>query len=176
MSFSLRSVLAVVSCAFASPLLAQTAVPEPSSTTATYGDWMMRCLRESPESKIVICEAAQALMVEGQANPIAQIAFGRLNLKAPLRLTIVVPVNVAFDKNPQMQIEGQANSAVTLSWRRCAPGGCFADLEIKPEIVTQWRAASKAGQINFRNAANQDVALPFSFRGLAQALEALPKS
>lgn len=179
MPFSRSSCLAGVFAVLGCPALAQNAppvAPEPSSTSATYGDWTTRCAREGTDGKTLVCEAVQSLVTQGQSAPVAQIALGRLAPKAPLRLTLVLPVNVAFDRMPQMLIEEQAASAVTLSWRRCAPGGCFADLEIKPETLNLWRAATKAGQIQFRNAANQDLALPFSFKGLGQALDALPKN
>lgn len=179
MSLFKNACLAGIITCLAHPALAQNAAPssaEPSATSATYGDWVTRCSREGADSKTLVCEAVQSLVAQGQNATLAQIAIGRLTPKAPLRLTLVLPVNVAFDRAPQMQIEEQAAGAVTLAWRRCAPGGCFADLEIKPETLNLWRTATKAGQIQFRNAANQDLALPFSFKGLAQALDALPKN
>ena len=180
MSFFFRPLMAGLAMTCALPALAQNAAPpvgaEPSSTSATFGDWVTRCSRESADAKVNVCETVQTLVPQGQSNPIAQIALGRLSPKAPLRLTIILPVNIAFEKQAQMQVEEQPASAVSLTWRRCAPGGCYADLEIKPETINLWRAAAKAGQISFRNAANQDVVMPFSFRGLGQALDALPKT
>ena len=159
-----------------SAAFAQPSTPaQPSITTATFADWTQRCVRERDSASSVVCEVMQTLQVEGQAVPVAQIAIARLTPKAPLRLTIVLPVNAAFDKAPLMQIEDQNAQAATLVWRRCANIGCIADVEIKPETLTAWRAATKPGQIQFRNAANQDVTLPFSFRGLSQALDAMPK-
>ena len=150
--------------------------PEPSVTTATYGDWTLRCARDPGDAKNTICEVTQTLVIQGQSAPVAQIAIGRLAPKAPLRLTIIVPVNIAFERAPQLQVEEQANSAAPLGWRRCTQGGCVADSEVKTETLTLWRNAAKQGQLMFRNAGNQDVALPFSFRGLAQALDQLQKS
>ena len=178
MSVFKSACLAGIFSVFALPVLAQNVppvTPEPSATSATYGDWITRCAREGADGKTLVCEAVQSLVAQGQTATLAQIAFGRLTPKAPLRLTLVLPVNVAFDRAPQMLIEEQAASTVTLTWRRCAPGGCYADLEIRAETLNLWRAANKPGQILFRNAANQDVTLPFFFRGLAQALDALPR-
>jgi invasion protein IalB len=148
---------------------------EPSVTTATYSDWTLRCVRDK-DGKASLCEVTQTLQMQGQTAPIAQIAVGRPAAKAPLRATIIVPVNAAFDKAPQMQVEEQPAQAASLAWRRCANFGCVADVEIKAETLTAWRIAPKPGQILFRNAGNQDVVLPFSFRGLAQALDAMAKS
>jgi invasion protein IalB len=148
---------------------------EPSVTTATYSDWTLRCVRDK-DGKTSLCEVTQTLQMQGQTAPVAQIAVGRPALKAPLRLTIIVPINAAFDKAPQMQVEEQPAQAASLGWRRCANFGCVADVEIKTETLNAWRVAAKPGQILFRNAGNQDVVLPFSFRGLAQALDAMAKS
>jgi len=133
-----------------------------------------RCAREGAD-KQPVCESVQSLVAQGQNTTLAQIAIGRLTPKSPLRLTLVLPVNIAVERAPRMQIEDQANSLVTLTFRRCMPSGCFADLEIKPETLNLWRTATKPGQILYRNSANQDLTLPFSFRGLGQALDALPK-
>ncbi len=157
---------------------AQTALviaPEPSVTTATFGDWTMRCARDGADPKVNVCEVTQTLVAQGQSAPFAQIAIGRITPKSPLRLTIVLPVNIAFDRVPQVQVSEQPATAINLAWRRCAPLGCFADLEIKAETLTLWRSTVKPGQILFRNAANQEATLPLSFRGLAQALDAMPK-
>jgi invasion protein IalB len=148
---------------------------EPSVTTATYSDWTLRCVRDK-DLKTSLCEVTQTLQMQGQTAPVAQIAVGRPAQKAPLRLTIILPINVAFDKGPQMQVEEQPAQAASLGWRRCANFGCVADVEVKAETLNAWRVAAKPGQIMFRNAGNQDVALPFSFRGLAQALDAMAKS
>lgn len=147
----------------------------PSVTTATYSDWTLRCVRDK-DSKGTLCEVTQTLQMQGQTAPVAQIAVGRPTAKAPLRLTIIVPINAAFDKGPQMQVEEQPAQAASLAWRRCANFGCVADVEIKAETLNAWRVAAKPGQMLFRNAGNQDVVLPFSFRGLAQALDAMAKS
>jgi invasion protein IalB len=162
----------------ARPAFAQTApgiAPEPSVTTATFGDWTMRCARDGADPRANLCEVTQTLVAQGQSTPFAQIAIGRIAPKAPLKLTIVLPVNIAFDRVPQVQVSEQPATAINLAWRRCAPLGCFADLEIKAETLTLWRSTVKPGQILFRNAANQEATLPLSFRGLAQALDAMPK-
>src|SRR4051812_13250078 len=83
---------------------------EPSVTTATYSDWTLRCVRDK-DGKTSLCEVTQTLQMQGQTAPVAQIAVGRPAQKSPLRLTIIVPINVAFDKAAQMQVEEQPAQA-----------------------------------------------------------------
>lgn len=47
---------------------------------------------------------------------------------------------------------------------------------MKDDLLQHWRAQTTQGQLRFKDSAGRDVALPFSFRGLAQALDALAKS
>lgn len=149
---------------------------EPSATSATFSDWVFRCAQAEADGRRRVCEIAQTLMMQGQTTPIALIAIGRAAPKNPARVVLVLPVNAAFEGAPQMRIEEQPSSTLTLAWKRCLPSGCFAEADIKPEVLALWRAAAKSGQIQYRNGGQQDVLLPFSFRGLAPALDALQKN
>jgi hypothetical protein len=64
---------------------------EPQSTTATFGDWVLRCVQgTAPNQSQRLCEVAQTLEVKGE-GVVAEIALGRLGPKEPMRLTIVLP-------------------------------------------------------------------------------------
>ena len=142
---------------------------EPGATTASYGDWVLRCQQGTGERPVRICEAAQTIQVQGQAAPIAQVAVGRAGPGEPLQATVVLPSNVGFPG-------GVKNAAgFDLPWRRCLPGGCVADAPARDDVLKRWRGASEPGRIVYRNAAAQDVSIPLSFRGLAQALDALAR-
>jgi invasion protein IalB len=153
---------------------AAAAPATPMQTTATYGDWTLRCVRQgeaanSPRS----CEVVQSLSVRGQQQPIAQVAVGSPAKGDPLRLTVVVPAAISFTPAPHLK-EGET-SMLALEWRRCLQTGCFADAPPPADLLQKLRARTEPVQIAFRDAANQDVALPISPRGLGPALDALAK-
>ncbi len=149
---------------------------EPSVTTASFGDWTLRCQRVGENGKASrICEVAQSMQAQGQQTPIAQVALGRLTAGEPLRVTAVMPVSVSFPSSVQIIMADKDAKPVELGWRRCIPAGCFADAAVGDEVLRQWRRASEAGRIVFKDAAGRDVALPLSPRGLDPALEALAK-
>src|SRR5262249_52420613 len=52
----------------------------PSATTASYGDWVLRC---SQTADTPVCEVAQTIYVQGQQAPIAVVAIGREKKSAP---------------------------------------------------------------------------------------------
>ena len=110
----------------------------------------------------------------GSAEPIAQIAIGRPAPKERLRITVVLPNNVTLGTNVRMGLGEKAEQALALGWRRCLPMGCFADAELPEDQLRRFRVATEQGRTIFSDGAGREIALPFSFNGLAQAIDALP--
>ncbi|KRD96354.1 invasion protein [Bosea sp. Root381] len=148
---------------------------EPSVTTASFGDWTLRCQRLDSAKAPRVCEVALVLQAQGQQTPIAQIAIGRMAAADPLRITAVMPVSVTFPSSVQIAIGDKDPKPLDLPWRRCIASGCFADAQPGEDMLKQWRKAGDAGRIVFRDAAGRDLTLPLSTRGLDPALDALAK-
>ncbi|GEO98937.1 invasion associated locus B family protein [Methylobacterium haplocladii] len=165
--------------AVAQPAAAPPAKPvpnEPGATTASFGDWVLRCQRGGTAEKPVrVCEVAQSMQVQGQNQPIAQIAIGRAGVGEPLQVTVLLPPNVIFPSGVRLLSDEKDSTGYDLTWRRCLPGACVADAPAKDDALKRWRAAGEPGRIVFKNAGGQDVAIPLSWRGLPQALDALVK-
>ncbi|GAC1344092.1 MAG: hypothetical protein NVSMB18_21090 [Acetobacteraceae bacterium] len=159
----------------AAPAAAAAPAPaaEPQRTTATFGDWILRCVR--PEKAPSLCEVGQVLLDKGQ--PVAQTAIGRPTRTEPLRLTVMVPINVQL--TTPVRVTGSDNepatAAVELSWRRCIPAGCIADAALTDEQLRRIRGRTDNGRVMFQDSTGRDATLPFGPRGLAQALDALAK-
>jgi len=149
---------------------------DPQATTAAYGDWMLRCQRAGEDAKpLKICEIVQTIQAQGQ-GPVAQIAIGRIEPKDPLKITVVVPHNIVIPGGVRLSIDEKDAGPADLPWRRCMPIGCIADLELKDDLLRRWRAQVAAARLTFKDSAGREVAWPWSFRGFAQALDALAKS
>ena len=57
---------------------------EPSSTSASYGDWIMHCQRLGDWADAErVCEAAQLIRAQDQQNTVAEVAIGRLKKNGP---------------------------------------------------------------------------------------------
>ena len=176
LALALPGAAALAQTAAAKADVAQAPVPsEPNTTIASYGDWTLRCQRLDLSGKSTrVCEVAETIQLEGQANPVAQLAIGRMAPGEPLRATAVLPTAITFPSNVRIS-EAKNGTPLSLEWRRCLPGGCFADTQIKDDLLVHWRGQSDPGQLTFKDAAGRDQSLPLSFRGLAQALDALAK-
>jgi len=168
--------LAAVVPAFAQspPAKPAPAPADPAQTTATYGDWMLRCMRTGENATGPrVCELVQTTVLQGQQQPVAQVALGYD--KTDLRLTLRVPPAVSFSRGPLLGVGAAPAPNFVLAWRRCLPNGCFADVQVGPELLKLLRARTEPMQITFKDAGERDTILPFSFRGLVPALDALAK-
>jgi len=149
---------------------------EPNRTLSSFGDWTLRCQRlgNGPEAQRV-CEVAQQIRAQDQKNPVAELAIGRLKKADSLRLTLVLPVNVILSVPPSFSADGKVPEPLDLGWRKCLPGGCIADAVLKDEVLRRWKIQTTAERIAWTDATGRDLAVGLSFRGLAQALDALNK-
>ncbi len=149
---------------------------DPASTSATFGDWVLRCQRIGDGDKArKICEVAQVIQLPNQPRPVAEVALGRPPGEAALRLTAMLPASVTFPSSVSFALTDRPPHGADLQWRRCLPVACFADAVATDDSVKAWRGA-EAGRLGFKDAGGHDVELPISFRGLAQALDALARS
>ncbi len=143
----------------------------PSATTATYGDWVVRCTQQGPARN---CEATQTIYVQGQQQPIALIALGREKPEEPLRLVLQVPLNVTVSARAKLELKD--GSPIELPFERCVPAGCFAIVQAADDPLRRLRAQTDPGRITFKDASDKEVGFQFSVRGVGSALDALSKS
>ena len=147
----------------------------PQRTTASYGDWVVRCdtLAGPPPQKH--CDMEQLAQVQGQTNPISRVAIPVPPKGEPPKLFVQLPVNVSFMAPLKITINDK-DAGITAPFRRCVPAGCFVEIELKDDLQKKFRAAAaEPGKINFKDAGDRDVAIPLSFKGYTQAFEALVK-
>jgi invasion protein IalB len=154
----------------AAPPAAQT----PQRTTATYEAWVLLCDIQPGPPLQKSCEIAQLAQVSGQPNPISRVAIGRPANAEAAKLLIQLPVNVSFAVGVKVQTDDK-DPGLLVPFRRCVPAGCFAEAELREDILKRFRASSDAGKMTFKDAAEREVIIPLSFKGFGQAYEALLK-
>ncbi|SHN06124.1 invasion associated locus B family protein [Roseibium suaedae] len=181
-TISLATALVMASPAFAASPANKPASGAPQSTTATYGNWVLRCVQmatgaadaSGAQATVNSCEIIHTVQVQGQNAPFTQIAIGRLPGQQELILTAVVPVNVTLPGqiNLSSTEEGKETKVADLAWTRCTPGGCFADVKPDEAMLKSVRSV-EAGVLKFQDSAGNLIGVPLSFNGLDQALTAL---
>ena len=136
-------------------------------------DWVERCQRVNANGEARrLCEVALTVTAQGQTQPLAELAIGRAKKNDPLRLTLVLPVNVSFPSTPKASVEG--DDPLEFAWRQCVPAGCFADAAFPVDTQRTWRDA-KTAKVESKAAGGQGFSFNVSLRGLPQALDALAR-
>ena len=145
----------------------------PQRTTATYEDWTVRCeTRGTPAVKS--CEMVQAVTAQGQASPVTQIAIGRANKGDPIKVVFQLPINIWIPAGVTFVYDAK-EPALPATYRWCVPAGCFADIDLKDDLVKKLRVRTLPGRFEFKDAGQRPVAIPISFKGFGQAFDALAK-
>jgi invasion protein IalB len=141
----------------------------PQHTTATYDDWTVRCDMTGPLKN---CDLTQSTQMQGQA--ISLIVIARMSKSEPLRIVFEVPINVWLPAGVRLA-SGKDSDFVSAAFKRCLGTGCFADAELKDDVVKKLRSESENGKLLFKDAVQKDVALPVSFKGFAVAFDSIFK-
>jgi len=161
----------LVALAAVAPIPANAQTPQ--RTTATYEDWTLRCETQGTPA-VRSCEIVQAVNMQGQPNPITQIAVGRAAKGDPLKAVFQVPINVWLPSGVKL-VYDEKEPGFAATFKRCVPSACLSDIELKDDMIKKLRARAENGRLEFKDAAQRDVAIPVSFKGFGQALDAMPK-
>ena len=146
----------------------------PQRTTATFDDWTVRCETHAGTPPQKSCEMVQTTQVQGQANPVTQIAIGRTAKGAPLKIVFQVPINVWLPAGVRL-VYADKEPPLATTFQRCVPSGCFAEAELKDDLVRKLRTLTENGKLEFKDAAQRDAALPVSFKGFTPAFDTMAK-
>jgi invasion protein IalB len=146
----------------------------PQQTTATYGDWVVQCVQSNSPPTEPVCDMAQVTQLQGRNVPFSRVAIGRPEKGQPVKLIVQVPVNASFSTQVHIQT-GDDDPGVIAPFTDCTPNGCFAEFELKEEILKKLREAGGVGKLSFADSGGHDVTVPMSFKGFAQAFDALLK-
>jgi invasion protein IalB len=148
----------------------------PQRTTATYDDWVVQCETQTGPPAQRICDMAQVTQVQaqGRTNPFSRVAIAHPVKGQPVKLVVQVPVNVSFATSVHIQTS-DTDPGFVAPFARCLPVGCFAEFDIKDELLKKLTAASGAGKLSFTDGGGHDISVPLSFKGFSQAYDALAK-
>jgi hypothetical protein len=145
----------------------------PERTTASFGDWVMRRCAGAGKTGL------RARAGDDSPGPVGVHRADRVRPRHARRAgaphAVVLPVAVTLTTKPKIVSEKDDKSPIELAWQRCIPGGCIASTTVADDVIARLSARTEPGGIAFKDAAEHDIAVPLSLRGLTQALAALAK-
>jgi len=147
---------------------------EPQRTTATYGDWVVQCVANSSPPPDAICDMSQVTQVQGKNVPFSRVAVAHPDKGQPVKLIVQVPVNVSFATQVHIQTSDD-DPGVIAPFANCNPNGCFAEFDLRDDLLKKLYGATSAGKMSFADAGGHTITVPMSFNGFSQAFDALSK-
>lgn len=171
--------------------IAQTAAQtaEPTSTTATYGNWTVRCATSQPpagdsQPPVRVCEMTTRLTLkgnDGQTRPLLQVAIGqppgadtvRIVLQLPLDVALRQPVTVSLDQPGDTAQPVPQQPLLQASYLSCSARGCLAEADIAAALIDTLKGAAtmNVGFTSLNGA--QRIMVPVPLAGFAEAGAAL---
>jgi invasion protein IalB len=171
---SKRRILASLALAGIALTAAASHAGAQQSTSATYDDWVIRCVTQAGPPPQKTCDMEQMTQVQGKNTPLSRVAIARPMKAPPIKLVIQLPVNVWLPPGIKIMLHDKDPGYAGV-FTYCVPAGCFAEVEATDDTLKKFRAATEPGKIVFKNAGQQDIAVPLSFKGFGQAYDALSK-
>lgn len=165
------------------PLVAQTV--EPSSTTATYGNWTVTCTAVAETSPPVrACQMTTKLNLkvdDGTLRPLLEIAIGLPPGAKSMRIILQVPIDVALRQPIVISVDEGAGGTdpkpqtdlLTASYFACTPAGCLADADLIPDAATVFKKAKTVNASFVALNGGKKITVPVEMTGFADAWSAL---
>lgn len=185
-----RNRLRVVGAVLASLWMTSGGLSEtPSSTTATYGDWIVRCLsveQADTETSIRQCEVVHEISIQQEGQPprvLVQLALGFLpdantqTDKGQLKMVASVPTGVDLRNNVRIAVdvtegtEVSPEKLISASFFRCQQNTCLADTDMTDGMLDLLLNAETA-QVSFTDSSLRNVIVPLSLSGFGAATSA----
>jgi invasion protein IalB len=160
----------LLATALVMPMAGKAAAQE--RTTATYDAWVVQCQIAPGPPPQKTCEMAQTTQVQGRNILFSRVAIEHPIRGKPLKLLVQVPVDVSLLASVSIRTSA-SDPGLIAPFDRCVPAGCFAEFEITDDALRKFRTAAETGKVTFKAANGRDIAIPLSFKGFAQAFDAL---
>jgi hypothetical protein len=92
----------------------------------------------------------------------------------PDAICVQVPVNVSFATQVHIQTSDD-DPGVIAPFANCNPNGCFAEFDLRDDLLKKLYGATSVGEMSFADAGNHTITVPLSLNGFSQAFDALSK-
>lgn len=154
-----------LSAAIASPISAAEG-EAPSLTTATFGQWTVRCRPQQDEASV--CEMVQGVQAGNNAGTLANLALGRLPGDDALRMVIQLPIGINLSDGVAIAAgEGASANAV---FETCYPNLCVAQATVTNELLDAFKGGESL-TVAFKDRAKRAVSFQVSLDGFSAAYE-----
>ena len=149
---------------FAGPAAAQGVVK------SVHGDWQIRC-DTPPGAQSEQCALIQSVTAEDRPNVgLTVIVLKTADQKFRL-MRVLAPLGVLLPNGLGLRIDSVDVGKV--SFVRCLPNGCVAEVVVNDELMTRLRSGQNATFIIFQTP-EEGIGIPVSLKGFGDGFDKLP--
>jgi invasion protein IalB len=138
-------------------------------TMAIYGDWTLSCTISSAGKS---CGLVQVQQIKGQSTAVSQVGIGRNAKTDPLKISIEVSSSTWIPSGVKLIASDNA-PAITAPFKWCTSTRCLADADLSDANIKTLRTQKDPGKLLYMTASQANIAIPVSFSGFSDALDAL---
>ena len=137
---------------------------------SVHGDWQIRC-DTPPGAQTEQCALIQSVTAEDRPNVgLTVIVLKTADQKFRL-MRVLAPLGVLLPNGLGLRID--AVDVGKVSFVRCLPNGCVAEVVLEDKLLGQLKAAKTATFIIFETP-EEGIGFPLSLNGLAEGFDKLP--
>ena len=142
---------------------------EPEQTTATYGEWTVRCVAREA---LPPCDMLQVAMEQGSGRTVLRLSLAHLGERDRIGVQAWVPLGVWVSAGVQIQADGQEVVLAGFGFTRCEGSGCFIEGVVEESSLAPFKRGKEGGLVVLDSAGSpRGVRLGFS--GFTAALETM---
>ena len=137
------------------------------SINQSVGDWVVRCVQTTIKSPAP-CEVMQTTVNKDSKQRISSFSIAYVPSRDAYAMQVVVPTGVALTKGLQLGTNPNA-----VKFNRCERDGCYVEIVIPPDAVTQLSAQGKSTTIKVTGwgPEGKEIPLPVSLTGFPEAID-----
>jgi invasion protein IalB len=147
---------------------AQAAANSPTDTQS-FGDWTVRCF---PVKAPAPCDMIQVAINKDTKQRVTSVSFAYVPSRDDYATQVVVPLGVSFTQG--LTLAAGTRKIEGLKFRRCAPDGCYVEVELGKDRIEALAAGGNSGAISIvLYHGGKPINLPMSFNGYASGMSKL---
>ena len=151
-------------------MLAATATEaaEPAQTTATYGEWTVRCVAREA---LPPCDMLQVAVAQDSGRQVLRLSLAHLG-EDRIGVQAWVPLGVMVSAGAMVRADGKRVELPGFGFTRCEGSGCFIEA-IVPEASLAPFKRGREGVVAMLDSAGNPRGTRLGFSGFTAALEAM---
>ena len=142
---------------------------QPEQTTATYGEWTVRC---AGHEGLPPCDLLQVAVAQDDGRQVLRLSLAHLGDGDRIGVQAWVPLGVRVSGGVLVQVDGETVELEGFGFTRCEPGGCFIEGVVDEGSLSAFKRG-KEGVLVVLDGGGSPRVTRLGFVGFTAGLEAM---